>query len=87
MPPRIAAARAQKIGFDAYGTTQDLPDPMARAVDQLLDHIHAMDRRVEVMCQAMKKAGVEFEDLPLPALDEDEIRGSCGGTSELPLSK
>ena len=30
---------AEKIGFDAYGVGQDMPDPVARAIGQLLDHL------------------------------------------------
>ena len=31
-------AMAEKIGFDAYGVSEDMPDPVARAIGQLLDH-------------------------------------------------
>jgi serine O-acetyltransferase len=41
------AAMAKKIGFDAYGTTQDMPDPVANALDALLDHLHKTDERME----------------------------------------
>ncbi len=44
---RVAIAR--KIGFDAYGTTRDLPDPVALALDCLLDHVHLLDSRVEAL--------------------------------------
>ena len=69
------AAFAKKIGFDAYGTAQDMPDPVANALDQLLDHIHAMDVKMEAMCQVLKKAGLEFQDTPLPNLDSCDLRG------------
>lgn len=68
-------AFAKKIGFDAYGTTQDMPDPVANALGQLLDHIHAMDVKMEAMCESMKKAGLELRDLPLPQLDGVDMRG------------
>ncbi len=68
-------AFAKKIGFDAYGTTQDMPDPVANALDRVLDHVHAMDIKLELMCESMKKAGLEFKDLPLPDLGPCEIRG------------
>jgi hypothetical protein len=29
---------AEKIGFDAYGVSGDMPDPVARAIGQMLDH-------------------------------------------------
>src|SRR3569833_3262024 len=69
-------AFAKKIGFDAYGTTQDMPDPVANALDQLLDHIHAMDTKMETLCETLKKAGLEFQDTPLPQINERNIRGA-----------
>jgi serine O-acetyltransferase len=65
---------ARKIGFDAYGTTQDMPDPVANAVNCMLDHIHAMDQRMEDMCASMKKLGAEIEGEKLPQLPDCEIR-------------
>jgi len=62
-------AFARKIGFDAYGGAQDMPDPVARAINTLLDHIHAMDTRVENMHKAISKLGAEVEGAPVPDLD------------------
>lgn len=69
-------AFAKKIGFDAYGTTQDMPDPIANALDQLLDHIHAMDVKMEGMCESLRKAGLDFRDAPLPHINERDIRSA-----------
>ncbi|MBI5451462.1 MAG: serine O-acetyltransferase [Gammaproteobacteria bacterium] len=62
-------AFAKKIGFDAYGATQDMPDPVAHAVNCLLDHMHAMDGRVDEMRQALRQHGLELSEKPLPELD------------------
>ncbi len=64
---------AQKMGFDAYGTSADMPDPVAHAINCLLDHIHALDQKIELMNQAMERAGVKVTDVKLPALDGCEI--------------
>ena len=69
-------AFAKKIGFDAYGTPQDMPDPVANAIDRMLDHIHAMDSKVEMLCDALKKAEIEIQDMPLPELKSNEFNGS-----------
>jgi len=61
-------AFAQKIGFDAYGMTQDMPDPVANAINSLLDHVHVMDEQMENMCRALKQLGMEIPDLVLPDL-------------------
>jgi serine O-acetyltransferase len=78
-------AMARKIGFDAYGATQDAPDPVAHAINCMLDHIHVMDRKMQSMCEAMKALGVESPDVELPELGPCEIV-STGDESALPLS-
>ena len=67
-------AIAEKIGFDAYGTTQDMPDPVANAINCMLDHIHAMDSKMEDMCKGLKALGAELGDTPVPPLGSCEIR-------------
>ena len=65
-------AMAEKIGFDAYGVSEDMPDPVARAIGQLLDHLHAVDGRLEGMCGALTKLGSDYCAKDLPELrDED----------------
>lgn len=61
-------AIAEKMGFDAYGATSDMPDPVANAVNGILDHIHVMDERLEDMCRGLKDLGAEVGDLNLPDL-------------------
>ncbi len=36
---------ADRVGFSTYGVTQDMPDPVARGIDAMLDHIDALERR------------------------------------------
>lgn len=50
---------ASKMGFDAYGVTQDAPDPVAHAINRMLDHLHLMETRMKLMCEAMHEMGVE----------------------------
>ncbi|MFN2308448.1 MAG: serine O-acetyltransferase [Gammaproteobacteria bacterium] len=71
------AAIAEKMGFDAYGTTQDMPDPVATAINCMLDHIHAMDQRLEQMCRGLKSLGAELGDLDLPPLGPCEIKSTA----------
>ena len=77
-PPRGEADRrrkefAKRIGFDAYGGSTDMPDPVARAVNCLLDHIHAMDRKMARMQAELKRLGGRPDTGPLPELDIYEI--------------
>lgn len=67
-------AIAKKMGFDAYGATRDMPDPVATAVNGILDHIHAMDERLEDVCKGLKEVGAEIGDLELPNLESCSIK-------------
>ncbi|MDP1707914.1 MAG: serine O-acetyltransferase [Gammaproteobacteria bacterium] len=60
---------AEKIGFDAYGTTQDMPDPVVNAINGLLDHVHVMDTKLEAMSAAIRNLGGKVEDIKLPQLE------------------
>jgi len=67
------SATAKRIGFDAYGATRDAPDPVAHAINCMLDHIHLMDQRLEAMSKALEQNGItEHFDL-LPGLESCEI--------------
>lgn len=88
------AAIARKMGFDAYGSTQDAPDPVANAINNMLDHIHVMDRRLEDMCRGLKSLGAEVAELQLPDLGSCELESACttepvdtGESNPLPLEE
>lgn len=66
-------AMAAKIGFDAYGVSGDMPDPVARAIGQLLDHLQAVDGRLEDMCGELTKLGSNYCAKDLPALREEDF--------------
>lgn len=61
---------ADKIGFDAYGVTADMPDPMVEAINKLLDHIYETDRRFEEMRCSLRKLGEHIDTLAPLELDE-----------------
>ncbi|WP_295543327.1 serine O-acetyltransferase [uncultured Thiohalocapsa sp.] len=62
---RRRADTAKRMGFDAYGAVRDAPDPVANAINSMLDHIHVMDRRMEAMSRALEEHGItrHFEHL------------------------
>ncbi|WP_085595003.1 MULTISPECIES: serine O-acetyltransferase [unclassified Pseudomonas] len=68
-------AMAEKLGFDAYGVSEDMPDPVARAIGQLLDHLQAVDGRLEGICGALKDLGSDYCAKDLPALREEDFAG------------
>lgn len=63
---------AKRIGFDAYGTSQEMPDPVAHAINCMLDHMHATDEKMEQMCKALKSMDYDFKD-GLPYVHSCEI--------------
>ncbi len=70
---RKREAIANKIGFDAYGATRDMPDPVANAINSMLDHIHLMDKRLEETTHELKKLGGDVDDSCMPDIDPDKI--------------
>ena len=66
-------AMADKIGFDAYGVTEDMPDPIAKSVHAILDHLHAVDSKMEGMCDALKDLGSDYCSEHLPELNYDDL--------------
>jgi serine O-acetyltransferase len=69
-------ATAEKLGFDAYGATREAPDPVATAINRMLDHIHEMDERMQTMCVALKQLGTEIDVTQLPDLGPCEIQST-----------
>lgn len=86
VPGRVVAPRqektrreqlAAKMGFDAYGTTKEMPDPVATTINKLLDHIHTLDDRVESLSQQVRRAGGQIDDGPLEP-EVDDLRITMG---------
>jgi serine O-acetyltransferase len=72
-------AIASKIGFDAYGATKDMTDPVADAINHMLDHIHLMDRQIEELTRVLKERGIECQEITIPKLDDYEIETGVNG--------
>jgi len=69
-------ALAKKMGFDAYGMGPDTPDPVAHAVNCMLDYIHAMDEKMDCMSSTIKGLGGDVPDVYMPDLDEKVIKNA-----------
>ncbi|KAF3978064.1 MAG: serine O-acetyltransferase [Methylococcales symbiont of Iophon sp. n. MRB-2018] len=65
---------ANKMGFNAYGATSDMPDPVAHAINHMLDHIHLMDMQLNSMKKALNDAGIDHKEQTLPKLNDCEIK-------------
>lgn len=67
------AETAAKIGFDAYGATQDMPDPVAQALHAMLDHVHVTDERMKTMLKEIERLGGQVEGMDIPEMDKCDI--------------
>lgn len=65
---------ASKMGFNAYGATADMPDPVAHAINHMLDHIHLMDKQLDSMKKVLNEAGIEYEEQDIPELNDCQIK-------------
>ncbi len=78
---------AHKMGFDAYGVS-DMPDPIAHSIKTLLDHMHAVDERVDNMCRTLNRLDSGFKSGEMPALDDrdfsviEEADRACDGVEK-----
>jgi serine O-acetyltransferase len=68
---------AKRIGFDAYGATRGVPDPVSNAINAILDHVHATDRRLEEIGNALRKLGAELDSERLPGVKGCQIEDNA----------
>ncbi|MDC9720306.1 MAG: serine O-acetyltransferase [Gammaproteobacteria bacterium] len=54
--------------FDAYGVSSDLPDPVAKSISAMLDHMHAVDKKLHCMATKIKELDASYVDENLPEL-------------------
>lgn len=64
---------AEKMGFDAYGATADAPDPVADAINRMLDHMHLIDQQMQTLCESMQRLNGNQPDLELPEIEPCEL--------------
>ncbi len=77
---------ATKMGFDAYGVTEDAPDPVAHAINCMLDHVHVMENKMQRMCEVLQDMGYEAEEDHLPDLESCEIASTAEELKKMHLS-
>ncbi len=72
--PPEPSEKDRPVNFNAYGASADTPDPVASAINRMLDHINALAKQIESMQKAMNTAGITCKNPPLCALDGCEIK-------------
>ena len=65
---------ANKMGFNAYGATEDMPDPVAYAINHMLDHLDEMDKQLNNMKKVLGEAGIEYKEQNISPLEGCEIK-------------
>lgn len=55
-------SNAKKMGFSAYAISEDMNDPIVKAIHGLIDHVAATDRRMEGLLEQLNHLGVKVED-------------------------
>lgn len=73
---------AEKIGFDAYGLHGQMPDPVAHAIDRILDHLHLIDKKMESLDGTLKKAGLGEAGAHVPEIDQPPLEGPLGDAAK-----
>jgi serine O-acetyltransferase len=61
---------AEAVGFDAYGTSNETLDPVESAIHGLIEHIQALDKRVEMMSETIETLGGSMPDIEMPELSK-----------------
>jgi serine O-acetyltransferase len=64
----------ENFGFDAYGLSDDMPDPVARSIRSMLDHMHLVDERLNNMCQTLKKIDSTYRNVDVPSINDEDMR-------------
>lgn len=72
-PSDATVAIAKKLGFDAYGLSKDMPDPVANAISKMLEHIHVQDEQLKQICKRLCELGGREPQVDVPELDVPEF--------------
>ncbi len=66
---------ANRMGFSAYGISQDGDDPLAKALHGLIDHAAAQQREIERLAAALERHGISIDDVSAerPTVDPTQL--------------
>jgi serine O-acetyltransferase len=63
---------AERLGFDAYGQVRDLRDPLAQAVDSMLDHAKSVESQIEEIHARLRELRLEPPKSPKPKASDND---------------
>ncbi len=75
------AQMAKRIGFDAYGLTRQMSDPVAHAVDCILDHLHVTDEKLIFILEKLAQSGVDVGELGMPEIEVEHLGDGAAADS------
>jgi serine O-acetyltransferase len=87
-PSEKLVAIARNLGFDPYGISRDMPDPVANAINALLEHVQVLDERLVAVCRLLHQMDSRMPELELHKLElpdfcgESTVTGSKDGPAE-----
>ncbi len=58
---KTRAAKAEQMGFSAYGISADMNDPIVKAIHGMLDHSVSTDKRIEAILAKLEQLGLNCE--------------------------
>ncbi len=62
VPGRVTSRHGQRVGGDIDLNQVDLPDPLTRTLEQLVDRIHVLEAEIERLKKASDTAGVAHRE-------------------------
>lgn len=80
-PSDKVVAIARTLGFDAYGLTRDMPDPVANAITAMLEHIQRHDERLVQVCRALHAIDARNPELELSRLELPAFCAEAGAAA------
>jgi len=60
---KIRAKTAEKMGFSAYAISQDMNDPVVKAIHAIIDHTALNDKRMQLIIKALEQLGVDINSV------------------------
>jgi serine O-acetyltransferase len=74
IPARVVESRDTTAGrFAAYAQANGMNDPVVHAIHELIDHCAETDKRLERMCEELKRLGGKLEDQSGEKLDANYL--------------
>jgi serine O-acetyltransferase len=53
--------KAKKMGFSAYAISEDMNDPIVKAIHAMLDHASVTDHRIDLILEHLRKLGADVQ--------------------------